>query len=198
METQITNNFPKILAVNKNGEVLKWLTYEDSAKHYANDRVLWSLGVHKVNLHGGINSKTGLQTVLVMDTIIAISNNVSPSKYRKNNPTLTNKTLFERDHNICAYCGGKFKKSDLTRDHIIPSSRGGKDIWENCVTACYICNQWKADRTPEEADMKLLYVPYAPSFSEFLILSNRNLLADQMQYLLAGVPKHSRIRDHLN
>jgi hypothetical protein len=189
--------FPQILALNKNGEPLKWISHMDSCVHYAKGNILWSLGEYKVNLRGGTNAKTGLQTVMVMDTIVAINNGVSPSKYRKMNPVLTNKTLFERDRNLCAYCGAVFKKADLTRDHIVPSSKGGKDTWENCVTACYHCNQWKADRTPEEAEMKLLYVPYAPSFSEFLILQNRNILACQMDYLLAGVSKHSRIRAEL-
>lgn len=193
-QNKVKTSLPKILALNKNGEALRWIDFETCCTHYAKGNVLWSLGEHKVNLRGGTNAKTGLPTVMVMDTIVAIDNGVSPSKYRKMNPALTNKTLFERDRNLCAYCGAVFKKADLTRDHIIPSSKGGKDTWENCVTACYHCNQWKADRTPEEADMKLLYVAYVPSFNEALILSNRNLLADQMEFLLSGVSPHSRLR----
>ena len=196
-ETNHIKTLPKILALNKNGEALKWIDYQDCCTHYAKGNVLWALGEHKVSLRGGTNAKTGLQSILVMDTIVALNNGVSPSKYRKSSPTLTNKTLFERDQNICAYCGAKFKKDDLTRDHVIPSSKGGKDTWENCVTACYHCNQWKADRTPAEADMALIYVPYTPSFNEHLILSNRNILADQMDFLMAGVSKHSRIREAL-
>src|SRR3546814_5368592 len=66
----------------------------------------------------------------------------------------------------------------------MPASRGGASIWENCVTACRSCNQRKDDRTPEEANMRLLAVPYIPNLAEYLILSNRRILADQMEFLL--------------
>lgn len=186
--------FPLILSVNAGGEPTGWITYEDSAYYYAKDKVLWSLGKHKVVLRGGTNSKTGLQSVLEMDTIIAIDHSYSPFKYKKTGaPSLTNKTLFERDRNICAYCGAKYHGKDLTRDHIMPSSKGGKDSWDNCVASCKPCNNWKGDRTPEEADMQLLYVPYTPSYHEHLILQNRKILRDQMDYLMKGVSKNSRM-----
>jgi hypothetical protein len=190
------SHIPAILLLNKGGEALKWINYEDSAAYYAKDKVLWSLGEHNVVLRGGTNAKTGLQSVLTMNTIIAVDSDISPSKFRKNAPILSNKTLFERDRNICAYCVGSFKRGDLTRDHIHPVSKGGKDTWENVVTACYTCNQWKGDRSLEQADMKLAYLPYQPSFSEFLILQNRKILADQMMFLLSGVSKHSRLHAH--
>jgi hypothetical protein len=63
----------------------------------------------------------------------------------------------------------------------------------NCVAACKSCNSRKDNLTPEEANMKLIYVPYEPNHFEHMILLNRSILADQMEYLLAGVPKHSRI-----
>lgn len=189
------NVLPLILQLNKGGEPVKWINYEDACTFYAKDRVLWSLGEYKVNLRGGTNAKTGQQSILTMDTIIAVDNDVSPSKFRRNTPALTNKTLFERDRNLCAYCGNLFKKSDLTRDHIFPTSKGGKDVWENVVTACVHCNQWKGDRTLEQADLKLMYVPYVPNYCEFLILQNRRILFDQMQFLLSGIPKNSRLRN---
>lgn len=187
------SDLPLILALNAGGEPLGWINYERSAYYYAKNKVLWQMGSQEVVLRGGTNVKTGKQSKLIMDTIIAIDNDKSPFNFRKKTPTLSNKTLFERDRNICAYCGGEFKKCDLTRDHIIPSSKGGLDVWENVVTSCYGCNQWKADRTPEEADLQLLYVPYIPSFNEHLILQNRKILNDQMQLLLKGVSKHSRL-----
>jgi 5-methylcytosine-specific restriction endonuclease McrA len=84
-------------------------------------------------------------------------------------------------------------EAKLSRDHIIPRSRGGKDIWTNVVTACKACNCHKDNMTPQEADMPLLYVPYEPSHAESLILKNRRVLADQMEFLLAFVPSHSRL-----
>jgi hypothetical protein len=61
------------------------------------------------------------------------------------------------------------------------------------VTACTRCNNRKDSRTPEQAEMPLLYVPYVPNKSEALILANRNILADQAEFLLNLVPKHSRL-----
>lgn len=195
LETEAaTKGFPLILSVNAGGEPTGWISYERSAYYYAKNRVLWSMGKHKVVLRGGTSSITGEQSILEMDTIVAIDNKHSPFKYKKSSsPNLTNKTLFERDRNVCAYCGTKYGPKDLTRDHIIPWSRGGPDTWENCVSACKPCNNWKGDKTPEEADMELLYVPYTPSYHEHLILQNRKILKDQMDYLMQGVSKKSRM-----
>ena len=76
----------------------------------------------------------------------------------------------------------------------MPVSRGGLCVWENCVTACKHCNQRKDDRTPEEAGMKLIAVPYTPNLAEYLILSNRRILADQMEFLQAFARKHKARR----
>lgn len=198
-ESQIeTDVLPKILALNAGGEAMDWISYEDCATYYAKGKIVWSLGTHEVKLRGGTNAKTGLQSVLTMDTIVALKNDVSPGKFRNRDPRLTNKTLFERDRNLCAYCDTTFKLRDLTRDHVTPSSKGGKDVWENVVTACCRCNQRKSDMTLEQAGMQLIYIPYTPTFNEHLILKNRNILADQMDYLMKGVSKHSRIHERLN
>jgi hypothetical protein len=62
------------------------------------------------------------------------------------------------------------------------------------VSACSRCNTHKANRRPEEAGMQLLYVPYAPTLHEGLLLSNRRILADQMELLQAMLPKYSRLK----
>lgn len=67
-----------------------------------------------------------------------------------------------RDQLCCQYCGVKKKPSDLQLEHVIPKSRGGKTSWRNVVAACSSCNKKKANRTPEEAGMKLLSEPYQP------------------------------------
>ena len=92
------------------------------------------------------------------------------------------------------YCGKHFPLRELTRDHIIPISRKGRDIWTNVVTACRSCNSHKDNRTPDEAHMPLLAVPFTPTWAEYLLLSNRRILADQMEFLIAQVPEgRSRI-----
>jgi len=72
--------------------------------------------------------------------------------------------IYARDHFRCCYCDESFMSEDLTFDHVIPQSRGGKTTWENIVSACVFCNHAKANRTPEEAGMKLLSRPKKPSF----------------------------------
>ncbi|MCK5863418.1 MAG: HNH endonuclease [Candidatus Hydrogenedentes bacterium] len=75
---------------------------------------------------------------------------------------LSRRNIFTRDRNICQYCTRHFSRSELTIDHVIPKSRGGKDTWENLVLACTTCNLKKRDRTPEEAKMPLMRKPVAP------------------------------------
>lgn len=190
------NQLPKILSVNANAEPLKWLTYEDYCKLEVKGKILWSMGKYEVILRGGTNAKTGRQSTLTIDTIVAVKNDKSPYSYRRHAPALSNRALFERDKCLCAYCGNKFKRHELSADHVIPKSKGGKDTWENLVAACKPCNGLKDARTPEQAGMELLYVPYTPNYYETLILEERNILADQMEFLMKGVHKHSRL--HLN
>lgn len=72
---------------------------------------------------------------------------------------ISKRNIFIRDQFTCQYCGKQFDSSELTLDHILPQSRGGKDIWENIVTACRKCNIKKANKTPFEAGVKLLKPP---------------------------------------
>ena len=91
------------------------------------------------------------------------------------------------------YCAREFTELQLTRDHIQPTSRGGADRWENVVAACRRCNQHKADRTPEEANMELVALPYRPNNAEYLALTNsRRILGDQMEFLRGQFSKNSR------
>lgn len=80
--------------------------------------------------------------------------------WRKNSPRFSKKKLFQRDNSTCAYCD----KPATTVDHIIPRSRGGQTNWLNTVSSCLKCNHKKASRTPEEAGMKLRFVPFEPSW----------------------------------
>ena len=73
-------------------------------------------------------------------------------------------TLFERDKYTCGYCGKVFDKKDLTVDHILPRAQGGITSWKNTISACFQCNSTKADKTPEQAGMKLKFKPTKPSW----------------------------------
>jgi 5-methylcytosine-specific restriction endonuclease McrA len=72
--------------------------------------------------------------------------------------------IYARDGHRCQYCGAKCAISELTYDHVIPRSQGGKTTWENIVTCCYACNAKKANRTPAEAKMMLLSKPGRPTW----------------------------------
>jgi 5-methylcytosine-specific restriction endonuclease McrA len=95
------------------------------------------------------------------------------------------RNIFWRDANICQYCGNKFHIKELTVDHIMPKSRGGKNTWLNLTTSCMKCNQKKGARTPEEANMKLLSKPYRPS--SFLL---KNVGRDQISDLWSNYLWH--------
>lgn len=73
---------------------------------------------------------------------------------------MSRRGVFVRDQHTCAYCGRQ--RNDLTLDHVVPRSRGGRSSWDNLVTSCAPCNTRKADRTPAEAGMPLRYQPTAP------------------------------------
>lgn len=75
---------------------------------------------------------------------------------------LSRRNIFERDEQRCQYCGHRLPKQELTIDHVLPRSRGGRDTWENLVLACIHCNLKKSNRTPDEANMRLLHKPVAP------------------------------------
>ena len=72
---------------------------------------------------------------------------------------LSRKNILIRDHHTCQLCGCVLPAAELTLDHVVPRSQGGKSAWENLVACCYACNNSKGDRTPEQAGMKLLRQP---------------------------------------
>lgn len=181
----------RVLSLDAGGRILDWISWQDAVCLYVRDAVAWTLGDPCLTVHGGTSRLTGTQTILRLHPIVASSghcrsNALAPS------PALTNNALFARDKHLCMYCGEHFARSTLTRDHVMPVSRGGRDIWENVVTACTHCNLRKGNRTPQQAHMPLLAVPYRPSWVEHLILSNRNILADQMEFLVSHLPRKRR------
>lgn len=182
---------PQILCLSKTGRPIKWIDVETAIIYHAKEMVVWSLGDFSVSLHGGINRSSGIRSIATTSSIIAVDGEIK--KQRKFN--VSRALVFKRDLHICAFCGHEFYEKDLSVDHVLPSSKGGKDSWTNLVTSCKRCNHKKANRTPEEANMPLLYVPYEPNINESFILANRRILADQMEFLVsAGLSKHSRIK----
>ncbi len=181
-----------VLQLDVSGRPQAWITAKEAAVIYASDGVAWTLGEAFHVMRGGIQRATGLQSRIEVHSIIAVRGAI-PSRAWRQTPALSNPKLFVRDRHICAYCGQRYPFDDLTREHIVPTSRGGTDTWMNCITACRACNGRKGNRMPEEAHMSLLYLPYVPSLHEDMILRGRRILADQMEFLLASVPRNSRL-----
>jgi len=181
-----------VLQLDVSGRPQAWLSARDAALLYATDEVAWTIGDPFVVLRGGIQRHSGLPSRLPLHPIVAVRGSI-PNRAWRQEPALSNPKLFARDRQICAYCGHRFHVDDLTREHIVPVSRGGLDSWMNCITACRSCNGHKGNLMPDEAHLTLMYLPYVPSLHEDMILRGRRILADQMDFLLACVPRSSRL-----
>jgi hypothetical protein len=186
----VTNH---ILALDIAGNPFDWIPPQEAVLYYATGKVAWELGDRELIFRGGF-SHAGVQSMITVKPIIAIAGSeIMARKLRIELPLgHQNHLLFKRDRYTCAYCGNFFTPKDLSRDHILPQSRGGKDTWMNCVTACKECNQDKGDKLVHDF-RPLLYVPYVPCRAEHYLLSGRNVLADQHEYLAARLPMHSRL-----
>jgi len=192
-----------ILTLDKNWVPHSWIPTEEAIILEAKDLVIEHLGSKVTVYHGGKNRMTGLQSTLETSSIIVIDGSAEGRKYR--DPALTNPALFQRDRFLCAYCGHVYSSGELTRDHYHPVSKGGKDVWQNVVTACRDCNSMKSNILPGQklpfgmigpqgtSKMDPLYLPYAPCKAEHLIMKNRKLKFDQMEFLLSRISnKNSR------
>lgn len=124
-----------VLQLDVSGRPQAWITPREAALLYACDGVAWTLGRAMQVLRGGIQRTTGLQSRIEVHAIIAVRGTI-PSRAWRVTPAMTNPKLFVRDRHVCAYCGGRYGFDTLTREHIIPTSRGGRDAWMNCITAC--------------------------------------------------------------
>lgn len=187
---------PLILALDAHGFPQRWISWQQACFYYARDLVAWAGGGFALVIRGGMSRLTGERSTITANSIIALKGQAHGAAQLHRIPPLSNRELFHRDRHLCAYCGHEFSALRLTRDHIIPISRGGRDIWMNVVTACRHCNQRKGGRVPEKAGMELIYAPYVPNRAEFLILSNRHILNDQMDFLARHLPADSRARTY--
>ena len=168
-----------ILRLDLAGQPRGWLTLQEAISAYARGDVVYGIGDSLPPVFGGIQRSSGLRSSITLQPIIAIEGRIIDGF----TPPLCNRTLFRRDDHRCLYCGNQFRRSELTRDHVLPVSRGGTDKWENVVAACKRCNWVKDNHTPEEASMPLLAVPFRPIQFEWHFLAKERVLADQMDYL---------------
>ena len=187
----------RVLRTDIAGLPMEWVGFEEAARLHSLEQILYPMGSVLYTVHGGINACSGQQSTLALHSIICTAGRSRAHLKRlpSYTPPLNNITLFRRDANLCLYCGGHFRSSDLSRDHIEPVSRGGSDSWQNVVTACKRCNHHKGNNTLQAAGMQLLAVPFVPTHAEYIYLSGKRILADQMKFLLAHFPRNSPLHE---
>ena len=102
----------------------------------------------------------------------------------RNKVPFSKRNVLIRDNYKCGYCGCS---EELTIDHVIPSSRGGKTEFDNCVACCMKCNAKKGDRTPTESRLYLKKRPYSPTISEFFRIKLKQLGLESFLNDIIGV-----------
>jgi hypothetical protein len=190
----------QVLRTDAAGMPLEWVDYREAVKLHFLGQIAYTCGERLFRLRGGINARSRQRSVITVNSIIATFG-ASQAKQRLSagyTPPLNNRALFQRDDHLCMYCGEHFGKGQLSRDHVRPLSQGGPDVWTNVVTACVRCNTHKAGRTPEQAGMELLAIPFKPTHAEYIYLQGRNVLADQMEFLRAHFPRSSPLHERLH
>jgi len=133
-----------VLQLDIQGTPQAWISLEQAATHVATDSVAWVDGDGPLaTLRGGINVKSGAQSVIDIYPIMALRGASQVNLYERL-PGYTRARLFRRDRHTCAYCGELLADRWLTCDHIVPQCQGGGWDWMNLVTACRSCNSRKA------------------------------------------------------
>ena len=189
----------QVLRTDASGMPLEWVNYQEAVRLYHLGQVAYSCGSLLYRIHGGICARTGRQSRIDVNSIIATygSNKILVRNREHYVPPLNNPALFKRDAHLCMYCGERFHPRDLSRDHVTPISQRGEDVWTNVVTACRRCNNHKAGCSPEQAHMELLAVPFTPTHAEYIYLQGKRVLADQMEFLMAHFPRRSLMHERL-
>jgi hypothetical protein len=195
----------KILKLDRSYRPLSWIEPDKAILHEFTGEVLAHLGEEIILYRGGVSRMTGKESSIVTSSIIVVNGEPELKKFLRP-PVLTNTALFQRDRCVCAYCAGIFREHDLTRDHIVPVSKQGKDVWMNVVTSCKPCNGLKGNIMPGQElpagqwspqgtrTMNPLFVPYVPCKAEALIMKNKKILADQMAFLMDRVVNKEKSR----
>lgn len=179
----------EVLVLTADGQPHAWMSVEDAICAKVKNLISFEIGDDDTVV-GGTSRISGERSTIDVKNIIALKGKF---KYSNRIPPLTNQNLFIRDLHTCGYCGRFVHDDKLTRDHIIPVSKGGKDIWTNVVSSCKKCNNLKDNNLLKDTDFELIWIPYVPVKAEHLIMKNRRILADQAEFVLGFVPEHSRM-----
>ena len=137
----------------------------------------------QLEVHGDHAIRSVRQSVRVPEIIVLTRYRGVPMR----TPSFSRRNLMRRDRHQCQYCGIKPGIHELSIDHVMPRSRGGRSTWENCVLACRRCNRKKRNRTPIQAGMRLLAEPRAPRWSPFVEVPRAHLRPSWERFVDAKV-----------
>ena len=112
-----------------------------------------------------------IKTTSIVIKIPAVVRLLSAFRRHKKPVKFSRINIYGRDKYQCQYCGVKHSLNELTYDHVVPRSQGGKTTWTNIATCCEACNRRKANRTPDQAGMRLLKVPVQPTATPVLVVA---------------------------
>jgi len=152
--------YPRVLSLDAHGRILDWMHWQDAVCLYVRGAVSWTLGEPCMTVHGGQNRFTGEQSVIDLHPIVAARGHaknmaISPT------PALTNTALFARDGSLCMYCGKEYSRHSLTRDHVMPISKGGRDIGKTWSAPASIATHAKVAAHPSKPACRCLPYPSA-------------------------------------
>jgi 5-methylcytosine-specific restriction endonuclease McrA len=172
-----------VLQLNKNWVPIEVITVAQAMEKIFTGRAR-AIEVDNFNLHNfeswsqlaALKNQPGIRTATlylrVPEVVVLTNYGETPDKHL----AFSRSNIYKRDRNTCQYCGVRPGTSELTIDHIIPRSRGGKSTWLNCVLACITCNRKKADRTLAESGLRLRHQPIKPEWSPRIVLARvRNI-----------------------
>ena len=146
-------DYPAVLVLNASYEALDLVSWENAIVLVVKDKAR----IHQSHESGAMihsaRLAVPLPAVIVLNRYVLV-----PYRDLDEHAVASVTAVLRRDSNTCGYCGD----FATTVDHILPRSRGGPNSWANLIAACLVCNQLKADLTPEEAGMRLLWPPRVP------------------------------------
>lgn len=145
----------RTLLLNVSYEPIRLISWQDAIVDWYLDKVEVLAGYDEVAVRS-------CYMTIPMPAVVRLKH--THHRYNPGVVPLERRYVYARDGWRCQYCGEKFSDDLLTYDHVLPQCRGGKTTWTNIVTACTTCNNRKDDRTPDEADMKLLRQPKRPKW----------------------------------
>ncbi len=121
-------SYPLVLTLDMAGLPFRWVEMEDAIMYAARNMVAWSIGSEAGVFRGGLCRATGKRSIISTKCIIALKGSDKVVHDLSRPPLLSRETLFARDRHVCAYCGGKYRERELSKDHVIPLSKKAATI----------------------------------------------------------------------